>query len=436
MFKEIINEGLNLIVVVLSLFILMSYFGTFFKSKEGGKKYFIWFIYTIWQLFLCSRSRLPAHINLAVGFLLNCCWGMVSYIGKPIQKIALAGMLSMIWTLSEFFVGYFFLALGINYENPKVLGAVMSEIVVLVIIMCLKRFLQHENIKSLSIKHNIALLLIPIGSLFVVYQMFMFSGNQTEKSMLKESVLCMIIMLFINLIIFKLYILLADEMELRRYNSVYTQQLELCNKHFQEKEIAILEYRKAKHDIKQHHSLLLMMLNEKNYEMAKEYLSDLVEESKNYNISICNTDNLVVDAIINAKYSLMKLLEIECTVDIHIPTEWSFVNADISILLGNSIDNAIEAADKVEKDKNVKIYMAYEKNILLITIINTYTGKLIKDKQGVIKTSKNDKNNHGFGLESIRKIVEKYHGSVVIEDNHNQFALKMMLIDVGVKRTI
>lgn len=433
MFREIINEGLHLIAVGLSLFVLKSYFGMFFKGKEDRKNYFIWFIYAIWQLFLCSRSELPAYINLVVGFLLNCCLGMVSYIGKSIQKIALACMLSMIWTLSEFLVGYFFLSLGINYENPKVLGAVMSEITVLTIIMCLKKFLQHENIKSLPIKHNIALLLIPIGSLFVVYQMFMISGKQVGKTMIKESVLCMVIMLFINLIIFKLYILLADEMELRRYNSVYTQQLELCNKHIQEKEITMFEYRKAKHDIKQHHSLLLTMLNEENYQMAKEYLSDLVEENKNYKISICNTDNLVVDAIINAKSSLMKLMGIDCTVDIHIPTELPFANADISILLGNSIDNAIEATDKVEKDKNIKIYMVYEKNILIITIINPYNTKLIKDKQGIIKTSKSDKNNHGFGLESIKKIVEKYCGSVVIEENNNQFTLKMMLIDIGVK---
>lgn len=192
-------------------------------------------------------------------------------------------------------------------------------------------------------------------------------------------------------------------------------------------------FAKAKHDIKQHHSLLLTMLNEENYQMAKEYLSDLVEENKNYKISICNTDNLVVDAIINAKSSLMKLMGIDCTVDIHIPTELPFANADISILLGNSIDNAIEATDKVEKDKNIKIYMVYEKNILIITIINPYNTKLIKDKQGIIKTSKSDKNNHGFGLESIKKIVEKYCGSVVIEENNNQFTLKMMLIDIGVK---
>lgn len=301
----------------------------------------------------------------------------------------------------------------------------MSECIVILIIICLKRFLQHENIKSLPMKHNITLLLIPIGSLFIVYQMFMYNRNR-----INGSILCLVIMLFINLIIFRLYGLLADEMEQRRYNSVYTQQLELCNKHTKEKEIAMLEYKNVKHDIKQHCISLLAMLEEEKYTMAKKYLSDLVTGSKDYKTSVCNTENLVVDAIINTKYSLMKLMGIDCEVNIHIPTELPFSNVDISILLGNSIDNAIEATDKVEKDKNVKIYMVYDKNILLITITNPFVGTLIKDSQGIIKTNKKDKDNHGFGLESIRKIVQKYHGSVVLEDTDNLFVLKIMLVDL------
>ncbi|WP_251393106.1 hypothetical protein [Mediterraneibacter agrestimuris] len=302
MFKGIVSAGVYVITAIISLFVLKLYFGTFFKLKREIRTYYIWIIYIVWQLLLYGRSGLPAYINLFIGFLLNCSVAIISYSGKLIQKIALAGMLSMLWTLSEFFVGYFFLALGIDYENPMILGAILSEGVVIIIIICLKKFFQHENIKSLPIKHNIALLLIPIGSLFVVYPMFMFNEKRIDGS-----ILCLVIMLFINLITFRLYGVLAEEMEQRRYNSVYTQQLELCNKHNKEKEIAMLEYRNIKHDIKQHYISLLAMLEEEKYTMAKQYLSDLVTGSKEHKTSVCNTENLVVDAIINAKYSVMKL---------------------------------------------------------------------------------------------------------------------------------
>lgn len=73
--------------------------------------------------------------------------------------------------------------------------------------------------------------------------------------------------------------------------------------------------------------------------------------------------------------------------------------------------------------------MAYDKNILITTVINSYDGELIKDKTGRILTRKPDKSTHGFGLRSIEKIVHKYHGSVVIENTQEEFKIIFILID-------
>lgn len=138
---------------------------------------------------------------------------------------------------------------------------------------------------------------------------------------------------------------------------------------------------------------------------------------------------MIVDAIINAKYSLMKTLGIECFVDVHIPVWLPFEMADLSVLIGNVLDNAIEANNAEMKNKYIKIYMAYDKNILITTVINSYDGELIKDKTGRILTRKPDKSTHGFGLRSIEKIVHKYHGSVVIENTQEEFKIIFILID-------
>lgn len=222
-------------------------------------------------------------------------------------------------------------------------------------------------------------------------------------------------MLFINLLIFRLCLLLADELVLRKYNAVYTQQLEIYSKNIQEREISMTEYRSAKHDMKQHFISLLSMLEEHYYEMAEKYLNNLVQDNKK-NLNICRTGNLIVDTIINAKYSLMKTLGIKCFIDIHIPTWLSIEMADISVLIVNILDNAIEANNVEMENKYIKIFMAYDKNILIVTVINSYDGKLIKDRNGKLLTRKQDKFTHGFELNSIEKIVQKYHGSVVVEN--------------------
>lgn len=423
---------LYIIASFLTLVILKLYFSSFFESKAFSiGNLMVWSLYFLRELLLFMVIDFPANINLITGFLLNCFICIIAFRGNVIQQIALSGILSTIWTLSEFFVGCFFLAVGVDYQYPKAIGAIVSEVMTLLMIACLNRFFQHENIKALSVKHNIMLLLIPIGSLFVVYKVFMSSSSYANKVSLKEPILCFIIILVINLIVFRLYTLLADEMEQRRYNAVYTQQLELYSKHIQEKETSLLEFRNAKHDMKQHFILLLGMLEENQNEMAKKYLSDLVDNNDYANFNISRTDNLVVDAIINAKYSVMQKNNIKCEINVHIPMQLPFENADVSVLLGNVIDNAIEAASKISSNRFIKIYMSYDKNILLITVINSFDGGIIRDKSGKLKTSKKDKHNHGFGLNSIEKIVHKYHGSVVIENSLSEFKIKMMLLDMG-----
>lgn len=429
MFSYKIDFLLHIAAALLCIVILNVFFSGFFQQRKKFINIVVYFIYMVWQMFLFTMSQFPSYINLAIGLLLNGLVALICFKGKSLQKIAFSGILSILWTYSEFFVGHFFVELGIDYRYPHALGALISEIFTLIIIFCLNRYFQIDNIKNLPVKHYVMLMFFPIGSLFIVYKIFMYGSILKQGQAIKETAVCLLIMLFINLLVFKLYLLLANELVLRRYNAVYTQQLEIYSKNMKEKETSLTEFRKAKHDMKQHYISLLSMMEQQHYEMAESYLSNLVEESQSNNYNISRTENLVVDAIVNAKYSLMQALEIDCQVNIHIPTKLPFEMADLSVLLGNVIDNAIEANGDNVVNKYVKIYMVYDKNILIIIVINSYDGKLEKDKAGKIVTRKKDRHTHGFGLNSIENIVKKYHGSIVIENNSEEFKIKLILID-------
>lgn len=108
-----------------------------------------------------------------------------------------------------------------------------------------------------------------------------------------------------------------------------------------------------------------------------------------------------------------------------------FEMADMSVLLGNMLDNAIEANNNTVAEKYVKIYMEYDKNTLIITVINSYDGTLLRDKTGKTLTRKDDWNAHGFGLVSVERIVQKYHGSMVIEETAEEFKINLLLVDDG-----
>ena len=82
-------------------------------------------------------------------------------------------------------------------------------------------------------------------------------------------------------------------------------------------------------------------------------------------------------------------------------------------------------------DLNPKFYMKYDYNALIITVINTFSGKLVRNRQGKLVTKKKEHWNHGIGLESVQKVADKYHGSVVIETRQDKFTIKIILCDLS-----
>ena len=109
-------------------------------------------------------------------------------------------------------------------------------------------------------------------------------------------------------------------------------------------------------------------------------------------------------------------MRIEFLSELSIPMEMPFRGADISLIIGNLLENAVEGADKAEGKKYIRFIMKYDRNNLLITVENSYKGKLIKGKGGELRTTKADASNHGIGLQSVRRAAEKYKGVLTIDD--------------------
>ena len=433
MFDELMLFVLEIISLALTIIILKIYFGTFFEQRNRSIQGVIaWGAYFAWQVFIGNINILPAYINVMISVLLVSIVCINSYEGVLLQKIVFSLLINAIWMLMEFLVGYMFVLYGINYMMPQLTGALLSKTLTLVLIFILRIFFRSENIRSLSNKYNIVLLLLPIGSMYVVYNIFMLSADMNNKQYIHKAVTSSLIVLFINIIMFSLYSRLSKEKELQLYNTVYAQQLELCTQHMKEKETVMMEFRNARHDIKQHYIVLVEMLDNNKHEAAVEYLQGLISANPLSNIGICKSDNIVVDSLVNAKYSVAVKNKIDFMCDIHIPMQLPFENADISILLGNILDNAIEASLHIEEPKrNIRFFMKYDHNTLIVTAVNTFSGKLIRNRQGKLITRKKDPWNHGIGLESVQKVADKYHGSVVIESEQDKFTIKIILCDLS-----
>lgn len=440
MFENVIGLILEGAVVFLSIVILKIYFGVFFEERQREMRgCIVWIMYVIWQIVISWINILPGYINVLISIALVTIICIFSYDGNKGQMIVFSILINTIWMLAELLVGYLFLLFDtqMHYYIPQLFGSLFSKLLTLMLIVGIKIFFGNENIKSLSKKNNMILLLIPIGSMFIVYNTFMINAIEENHQHIKISLISSVLVLVVNIIIFKLYLDLSKEKELQRHNAVYEKQLELCNQHMIEKESMMLDFRNARHDMKQHFIVLMEMLDTNQNKLAIEYLSKLIDMNVLSSTGISKTDNIVVDSLINAKYSLALKYKIKFEIDIHIPMQLPFESADISILLGNILDNAIEASVIVPIDERIiRCFMKYESNILIITVVNSFSGKLNKNKNGKIKTTKKSPENHGIGLESIKKIASKYHGSVVVETSEEMFKIKVIICDVPKKVNI
>ena len=101
---------------------------------------------------------------------------------------------------------------------------------------------------------------------------------------------------------------------------------------------------------------------------------------------------------------------------------------DITALFGNALDNAIESVKKIADPEKRLIHMVVsrQKNFLRIKVENCYEGTL-EFENGMPKTTKLDKKFHGYGMKSIKTIVEKYSGSVTVLAKDGWFELRILI---------
>lgn len=173
-------------------------------------------------------------------------------------------------------------------------------------------------------------------------------------------------------LVFYIYIKLADDLQLRRMTSVYEQQLDLCERHQQERELSILRLRDMRHNMKNNLVSILAYAENGDNEKIIRFVNEIMEEGGIKTSTVTNSGNIVIDSLIGYWYVEAKKVGIDFSVNLNIPMEMPFRGADICTILGNLLENAVEAAQKAEGKKYIRLHMKYDKNNLLLFVENNY----------------------------------------------------------------
>lgn len=178
------------------------------------------------------------------------------------------------------------------------------------------------------------------------------------------------------------------------------------------------------HDLKHQLDIIEM---EPEPAKRKEYVNQLKKDITQYQASV-KTGNAIMDVILTRKNSfcIQNKITFTCIVDGKL---LDFIEVmDLCSLLGNALDNAIESTLKnVDTDKRL-IHLRVEKKAgFLLFLLNNYSEERLSFEDGLPKTTKDDKEYHGYGLKSISYIANKYDGTMTISHENNWFSLKVLL---------
>lgn len=413
----------------ISTLTVRQYFQIFFEKKK--RTMLVWGIegaYFLWQIL--SMLGMPTFSTW-----LRLLFSVVSVIiisynvkGSIIRRSVFAIIYNAIWMLSEVLTGYFLMVINMDFIAQNLIGSMISKLLLLILVTVLKCFFSHDAVQELPWNYNAMLLSLPAGSMFMAYHLFVLSSKVEEIQYILVSFVIVIIVLIVNIVMFRIYMKLSDSLELKRKNSIYQLEIDLYNAHIKEKESAMMEFRQARHDLKHQIIYLLDLAEKKEYDQLEVYLKQLINWEPLEGMVIANTENFVIDALINYKYSFAKSNGISFNVKLEVPTTLPFEDADLCIILGNALDNAMEAGLRGNVPKPyVDLKMKYDRGNLIVIVENAFDGKFRRNQYGKILTRKEKLEDHGIGIDSIRRAAEKYHGFIEIENNNEKFCLTIIL---------
>ena len=142
---------------------------------------------------------------------------------------------------------------------------------------------------------------------------------------------------------------------------------------------------------------------------------------------VLKTGNIMIDAVLNSKISLARAKGIQVEAKAIVPANLPVSAVDLSTILGNLMDNAMEACLKIEDEEKrfLRVYIDVLKGQLYIYVMNSMQEE--PKRFGKIYLTTKDSRNHGFGLMRIDKVVEKYHGYLDRQNEEGVFATEVML---------
>ena len=307
--------------------------------------------------------------------------------------------------------------------NTYRLQARTLSILILILFVVLIRHFRVGKFGVMTLKVVLVLSILPIASIIFIQYFVIHIMTVSYVPSIAE------IASIFNIIIVNIFLFVMIENIIRQ--SENNQKLILMEaqntahyKHIQQLISNREQVRKMSHDFKQQVQIIYMMCVDRRYDELLEHITVLANKSSNE--VLVETKNIMLDSMITSKVEETKQNEIELLKSLDIEPDLDYMTIEICVMIGNALDNAIEACIKSKEDKFIGLEIIATRSQFLCHIKNSVGIKPIIDN-GILQTTKVDILCHGVGVQSMIQTCEELGGDLSYEFDDEYFNLWIAL---------
>ena len=409
------------IVSVLDLYSISKLLNVFLGNHviNGRFRWLIYLIFYFVTTFAHLFVKVPIVMTLiSVGSLvfLTLCY-RCSIRRRILSVLYIYVILGLVETGVVLLSGYHSLSLFEQGEFSSIGGIVIIKLLTYALALGLDKSKGVRSGTEVPFSYWFCLFFVPFSSIFILYQSLNFE-MLTYNMLTVECVLFLII----NLSVFYLYDRLAAKVTENAEQQLRLKEQEGYLRQYELMKTSMESMKGLKHDLRNHFMTMQAFAKDGNTQELNRYLERLETFTK-VPLSYIDTKNEILDSILNYKMFEAEKKGIKILSDIVFPAGLKLDAHDLTVVLGNLLDNAMESS----ANKLIQVRVRYVKGCMTIKVTNDYIGDLIYGKDGKLQTRKKEAKQHGLGLKNIDRIVEKYNGSLELQVKDQMFEAFVLL---------
>ena len=368
------------------------------------------------QSFVCFSFVAGKEIVKYIASVLNVVLGAVA--GKWLDELIMQGQIvanNHVELVTNAMLYVMYIASAILYA--LILGIYLSLIH--------KKYVRKEY--QLQIRENVFLILPCIAAvcISITLKMMIITVENGTTTLIYDTipatlfwipVICVLLLgtVIANVMLFQNVVQYHEE---NRKRTMLENQIQQMQKEVQEIQDIYADMRGLRHDLRGHINNITQYVKKQNnadVEELNDYIKNMEETVSRLDFGY-QTGNPITDIIIHQKKQEADKAGVKFFVDFSYPKELQIDVYDIGVILNNALENAIEAATQMERDKYVSLHSYVKGNLFFVEVENSFAREIVMNKEsGLPESSKANKKSHGMGLTNMQRCARKYKGDIDI----------------------